>query len=190
MTQILDSHVAALAEALPGFQLRAERLAGWAAALARTLEAGGRLLACGNGGSAEQAQHLAAELVGKLAEDRQAFSAIALCADSAAVSAISNDYGYEQVFARQVRAHGRPGDVLVLLSTSGRSRNLLAAAAAGAERGLHRWALTGPEPNPLAGACDEAMAIPSPEPQVVQELHLVAIHVLCAHVDALVGSRR
>lgn len=152
--------------------------------MARVLSGGGRLLVAGNGGSAEQAQHLAAELVGKLREDRPALSALALCAESASVTAISNDYGYDQVFARQVAAHGRAGDLLLLISTSGASGNLLAAAAAGVERGLGCWALTGPMPNPLAERCHEAVAVPSPEPQVVQELHLVSIHVLCEHVDA------
>jgi D-sedoheptulose 7-phosphate isomerase len=183
MAAILDAHLGALADALPGFRRTAERLARWGTDLAWTLGAGGRLLVCGNGGSAEQAQHLAAELVGKLRHDRPPLSAIALCSDSAAVSAISNDYGYDEVFARQVRAHGRPGDVLLLLSTSGRSRNLLAAAEAGAQIGMRRWALTGPLPNPLATACTEVMEVPSPEAQVVQELHLVAIHVMCEYVD-------
>jgi D-sedoheptulose 7-phosphate isomerase len=183
MAAILDAHLGALTEALPGFRRSAERLSRWGADLAWTLGAGGRLLVCGNGGSAEQAQHLAAELVGKLRHDRPPLSAIALCSDSAAVSAISNDYGYDEVFARQVRAHGRPRDVLLLLSTSGRSRNLLAAAAAGAQVGMRRWALTGPLPNPLAAACTEAMEVRSPEAQVVQELHLVAIHLMCEYVD-------
>jgi D-sedoheptulose 7-phosphate isomerase len=189
MEAILESHLGALAAALPRFRHRATLLARWGAALAATLGTGGRLLVAGNGGSAEQAQHLAAELVGKLRQDRPALSAIALGSEPAAVTAISNDYGYEQVFARQVQAHGRAGDVLLLISTSGRSPNLLGAAAAGAERDLRCWALTGPAPNPLAAGCHEALVVPSPEPQVVQELHLVAIHVLCEHVDhALPGA--
>lgn len=183
MEAILDAHLGALAAALPRFRHRAARLARWGAALASTLGSGGRLLVAGNGGSAEQAQHLAAELVGKLRQDRVALSAIALGSEPVAVTAISNDYGYEQVFARQVQAHGRAGDVLLLISTSGRSTNLLAAAGAGAQRGLRCWALTGPAPNPLAAGCAEALAVSSPDPQVVQELHLVAIHVLCEHVE-------
>jgi D-sedoheptulose 7-phosphate isomerase len=87
------------------------------------------------------------------------------------------------VFARQVRAHGRAEDILIALSTSGRSPNVLAAVHAAREVGLRTWGLTGPAPNPLAAACDEAIACPSPEPQVVQELHLVSIHLLCEHVD-------
>lgn len=184
MAAVLEAHLDALAAALPGFRERADQLAQWGRALAWTLGEGGRLLVAGNGGSAEQAQHLAAELVGKLREDRPALSAIALCAEPAGLTAISNDYGYPEVFARQVRAHGRPGDVLVTLSTSGRSPNLVAAVAAAAGAGLRCWALTGPTPNPLADHCVESLPVSSDEPQVVQELHLVAIHVLCEHVDA------
>ena len=134
----------------------------------------------GNGGSAAEAQHLAGELVGRFDGERLPLPAIALHADTSAITAIGNDYGYDEVFARQVRAHGRPGDVLVLLSTSGRSANLLAAA----EVGMVTWALTGAAPNPLAGACDDALAVPSPDQQTVQELHLVSVHLLCAHLEA------
>lgn len=179
----LDQHLGALAAAIDPYREVAGLLADWGERLAWTLGRGGRLLAAGNGGSAAEAQHLAAELVGKLRDDRTPLSAIALCADSSAVTAISNDYGYDEMFARQVRGHGRPGDVLLLLSTSGRSPNLLAAARAARESGLHTWAMTGPAPNPLAGACDETLACPSPDSQVVQELHLVSVHVLCEHVD-------
>jgi D-sedoheptulose 7-phosphate isomerase len=180
----LHEHLAGLAAALPDFETEAPRLERWGGYLGTTLAGGGRLLCCGNGGSAAEAQHLAGELVGKLYDDRRPLSAIALCADSAAVTAIGNDYGFEELFARQVRAHGRPGDVLLTLSTSGRSPNLLAATAAARDLGLVTWALTGPGPNPLADACDEAIRCRSDDPQVVQELHLVAVHVLCSHVDA------
>ncbi|MFD0823896.1 SIS domain-containing protein, partial [Micromonospora zhanjiangensis] len=138
----------------------------------------------GNGGSAAEAQHLAAELVGKLRGDRGPLSAIALTADSSAVSAIGNDFGFEEVFARQVRAHGRADDILLLLSTSGRSANLIGAARAATELSLRCWAFTGPAPNPLAEVCTDVLAVPSPDPQVVQELHLVSAHVLCEYVEA------
>ena len=182
-TTILDAHLGALSAALPQFRRHAGRLARWGRTLAWTLGEGGRLLVAGNGGSAEQAQHLAAELVGRLRHDRPPLSAIALCTEPAGLTAISNDYGYQELFARQVRAHGRPGDVLVTLSTSGRSPNLLAAAGAAAQAGLRCWAMTGPAPNPLAARSCEALAVPAPDPQVVQELHLVAIHVMCDHVE-------
>jgi D-sedoheptulose 7-phosphate isomerase len=179
----LDSHLAALAGAIVPFRASADRLARWGAELARHLGRGGRLLVAGNGGSAAEAQHLAAELVGRLRTERIPLSAIALTPDSSAVTAISNDYGFDEVFARQVRAHGRPGDVLLVLSTSGRSPNLIAAVGAARESGLRTWALTGSGANPLADACHEALRCPSPDSQVVQELHLVAVHVMCEYVD-------
>jgi D-sedoheptulose 7-phosphate isomerase len=179
----LDAHLSGLAAALLPYRREAERLADWGTELAWTLARGGRLLVAGNGGSAAEAQHLTAELVGKLRDDREPLSAIALHAETSALTAIGNDYGYDQVFARQVRAHGRPDDILLLMSTSGTSTNLLTAAHAARDTGLRCWAFTGPTPNPLAQLCHEALAIDSPESQVVQELHLVATHVLCEYVD-------
>jgi glycosyltransferase involved in cell wall biosynthesis/phosphoheptose isomerase len=182
-------HVAQLRAALDD---HAEALAlaeDWGTRLAARLGAGGaRLLAVGNGGSAAEAQHLTAELVGRFEGDRRALSALCLHGDSSSFTAIANDYGLEEAFARQVRAHGRPGDVLVALSTSGRSENVLAAARAAHECGLTVWGLTGAAPNPLADLCDEVVAIDAERPCTVQELHLVAIHVLCAAVDAAVAA--
>jgi D-sedoheptulose 7-phosphate isomerase len=179
----LDLHLSGLAEALLPFRTQAAVLARWGADLAWHLGRGGRLLIAGNGGSAAEAQHLAAELVGRLREDRAPLSAIALTPDSSAVTAISNDYGFEEVFARQVRAHGRPGDILLVMSTSGRSPNLVAAVRAAAVTGMRTWALVGPGPSPVADACDEALCCPSGDSQVVQELHLVSVHVMCEYVD-------
>lgn len=158
----------------------------WGRELAAVLGKGGRLLAAGNGGSAAEAQHLTSELVGRLRDDRRPFSAIALHAESSAVTAIGNDYGYDEVFARQVRAHGRPGDVLVLLSTSGRSANVLRAAEAAREAGLTVWALTGATPNPLSEIADRTVGIDAPT-ATVQECHLVAVHLICATVDVALG---
>ncbi|MBE1488825.1 D-sedoheptulose-7-phosphate isomerase [Plantactinospora soyae] len=183
-TDVLDSHLTGLASALLPYRTEAARLDRWGDELAGLLAGGGRLLVAGNGGSAAEAQHLAAELVGKLCDDRAPLSAIALCAETSSLTAIGNDYGFDEVFARQVRAHGRSGDILLLLSTSGRSANLVRAARAGRELGMRCWAFTGPTPNPLADACTEVLAVPSPDTQVVQELHLVSAHVLCAYVDA------
>lgn len=179
----LDAHLSGLAAALLPYRREAERLAGWGAELAWTLARGGRLLVAGNGGSAAEAQHLTAELVGKLRDDREPLSAIALHADTSALTAIGNDYGYHEVFARQVRAHGRADDILLLMSTSGTSTNLLTAAHAGRDTGLRCWAFTGPTPNPLADLCEEVLAVPSPDGQVVQELHLVSTHLLCEYVE-------
>jgi type III pantothenate kinase len=181
-------------------QLRAALAAGaemlahaeeWGARLATRLEDGARLLAVGNGGSAAEAQHLTAELVGRFERDRMALSAICLHGDTSSLTAITNDFGIEEAFARQVVAHGRPGDVLVALSTSGRSPNVLAAAHAARECGLTVWGMTGPAPNPLADLCDDVLFIDAERACTVQELHLVAIHVLCGAVDAtLAGDMR
>jgi D-sedoheptulose 7-phosphate isomerase len=179
----LDMHLSGLAAALLPYRAVAGRLARWGGQLAWHLGQGGRLLVAGNGGSAAEAQHLAAELVGRLRVERAPLSAIALTPDSSAVTAISNDYGYEEVFARQVRAHGRPDDVLLVLSTSGRSPNLLTAVHAAKEAGLRTWAMVGPGPNPLADTCDEALCCPSDDSQVVQELHLISVHVMCEYID-------
>jgi D-sedoheptulose 7-phosphate isomerase len=181
---LVDDHLAELIQAMRDFRRTAVVLADWGRALAEVLTGGGRLLVAGNGGSAAEAQHLTAELVGKLREDRIPLSALALHAETSSTSAIGNDYGFDEVYARQVRAHGRPGDVLLLLSTSGRSPNLLAAADAAAEVGVHRWAFTGPVPNPLAGRCSQVLPVPCSDGQIVQELHLVATHLLCEYVDA------
>ncbi len=183
-----DSHLARLHTALCRFEGQLPRLEAWGRTAASRLLAGGRLLACGNGGSAEQAQHLTAELVGRYQDDRLPLAALPLTSDMAAMTAIANDYGAEEVFARQVRAHGRPGDLLMCLSTSGTSRNILAAARAGAQLGLTTWALTGPGPNPLASACAEAVTVDAPAVCTIQEVHLAAIHMLCAVVDAAVEA--
>jgi D-sedoheptulose 7-phosphate isomerase len=189
VTDPLDRHLRQLSDTLPRYRREAAaRLDRWGTDLAHLLCHGGRLLVAGNGGSAAEAQHLSAELVGKLHADRRPLSAIALSADTSSLTAIGNDYGYDEVFARQVRAHGQAGDVLLLLSTSGRSANLLRAARAGAETGLRCWAFTGPAPNPLAALCHDVLAVPSPDTQVVQELHLLSAHVLCEYVDRAVAT--
>lgn len=177
------AHLAALRDALGALEADLARIDRWGADLAARLAGGGRLLAAGNGGSAAEAQHLTGELVGRFVDERMPLSAIPLCTDSASVTAIGNDYGAAEVFARQVRAHGRPGDVLVALSTSGRSDNVLAAVDAAREAGLVAWSLTGPAPNPLADASDDALCAAAPTTATVQEIHLVAVHLLCAAVD-------
>jgi D-sedoheptulose 7-phosphate isomerase len=176
-------HLEALAAPLAALADDVDRLERWGRRLAGVLTGGGRLLTAGNGGSAAQAQHLTAELVGRYRDDRPPFSAIALCAESSAVTAIGNDYGLAEVFARQVRGHGRPGDVLVALSTSGRSPNVLAAVDAAVDAGIATWALTGPRGNPLAARADEAVCVESPHTATIQEVHLVAVHMLCAAFD-------
>ena len=178
-------HLVAHVRGVMELEGQADRLKDWGDRLARLLLGGGRLLVAGNGGSAAQAQHLTGELVGRYREERPALSAIALHAETSSLSAIANDYGWDEGFARQVQAHGRAGDVLLALSTSGASRNLLAAVRAAHSTGMRAWALTGSAPNPLQRLCDEALAVPGPV-AVVQELHLVAVHLLCEAVDAAV----
>ena len=182
----LTRHEPEVAEAVSSLTAQGEVLDGWATRLAAVLGRGGRLLAAGNGGSAAEAQHLTAELVGRFEGERRPLSAIALHADTSATTAIGNDYGGEEVFARQVEAHGRPGDVLVLLSTSGRSPNVVRAAQRGRRCGLHVLALTGPAPSPLSEAADETVFVgrAGSSTSAVQEGHLVAVHALCAAVDA------
>jgi phosphoheptose isomerase len=180
----LDGHLSELAGALAGLRSDAELIESWGARLAAVLDGGGRLLAAGNGGSAAEAQHLTAELVGRFLDDRRPLSALSLAAETSSLTAIANDYGGDELFARQVAAHGRPGDVLVLLSTSGRSPNVLRAAERGSDVGMAVWAMTGDAPNPLALAADEALCVRAPSTAVVQEVHLLAVHALSAAVDA------
>lgn len=180
-------HCYQLAEVLTANAMALDELRDIGSRLARVLRSGGRLLAAGNGGSSAQAQHLTAELVGRMRDDRMPLSAVALCVETSSLTAIVNDYGADEIFARQVRAHGRPGDVLLLMSTSGSSSNLLTAAEAAREVGVEVWALTGPAPNPLAAAADWVLAVDAPEGMFVQETHLVAVHALCAAVDVALG---
>jgi D-sedoheptulose 7-phosphate isomerase len=183
-------HLAQLEGPLRELYADVPRIERWGRTLAGVLSGGGRLLAAGNGGSAAQAQHLTAELVGRYRDDRPPFSAIALCAEASAVTAIGNDYGVEELFARQVRAHGRPGDVLIALSTSGGSANVLRAVEAAAETGMRTWALTGRPGSALAAAAEEHVSVDTPHTATVQEIHLIAIHLLCAAVDESLGQPR
>jgi D-sedoheptulose 7-phosphate isomerase len=175
------AHVDALRRALDALDLRlVER---WGTRLAWALLRGQRLLVAGNGGSAAHAQHLTAELVGRYRAERTPFSAIALHTETSTVTAIGNDYGFEEVFARQVRAHGRPGDILLAISTSGRSSNLITAARTARAQRLGVWALTGPAPNPLASAADDVVAVAAGAAATVQEVHQVVVHLVCDVVD-------
>lgn len=181
--KVVSTHVDSLHQALAQFGPAADTSARWGRELAAALLAGGRLLVVGNGGSAAQAQHLSAEVVGRYRDDRPAFSAVALHSEPSVLTAIVNDYGVAEMFARQVSAHGRAGDILVLMSTSGRSPNLVAAAERAHRLGIRTWAMTGCLPNPLAEICDEVLHIPSPRGATVQELHLVSLHLICEAMD-------
>jgi phosphoheptose isomerase len=182
-------HMERLARALPLLGAETDRIEAWGADLAGRLANGARLLAAGNGGSAAEAQHLTAELVGTYRDERAPLSAIALHAETSSVTAITNDYGPDEAFARQVRAHGRAGDVLIALSTSGRSPNLLAAVRDANEIGITTWCLCGPAPNPLAESSDDAICLDADAP-TVQELHLVAVHLLCEAIERQLNGAR
>jgi D-sedoheptulose 7-phosphate isomerase len=184
----LRDHLHASVDAIRRLEGHLDTVEAWADDLARRLTAGRRALVAGNGGSAALGQHLTAELVGRYQEDRPAFSALALHAETSSVTAIANDYGYDAAFARQVEAHGRRGDVLFLLSTSGRSPNLLAAADTGRRLGLRCLAMTGPAPNPLVERCHEALALDVASSPAVQEAQQVAVHLLCAAFDRRVAG--
>ena len=180
-------HLAALAAPLAALQAEVDRIEAWGRRLGCILLGGGRLLAAGNGGSAAQAQHLTSELVGRYRDDRLPLSALALHAESSSFTAIANDYGLEDAFARQVRAHGRPGDVLIALSTSGRSRNIIAAVEAALAGGLTTWGLTGPAPNPVSELCEDSVCVDAASSATVQEIHLIVVHLLCAAVESEIG---
>ncbi|MEU7900694.1 SIS domain-containing protein [Nonomuraea sp. NPDC049152] len=179
----MHRHLIRLRDALSMSADQAPTVEAWGRKLAAVLGGGGRLLVCGNGGSAAEAQHLTAELVGRFRGERRPFAAIALHADTSSVTAISNDFGADVVYARQVCAHGRQGDVLICLSTSGCSGNVLAAARAARDCGLITWAMTGMAPNPLAELSDEVVAVPEADTATVQEVHLAMIHLLCDSIE-------
>jgi len=147
------------------------------------LRGGNKLLIVGNGGSAADAQHIAAEIVGRYKQDRPACAAMALTTDTSALTAIANDYGFEQVFARQVAGLGRPGDVLLALSTSGRSPNILAALRAARERGLSTIGFTGRQGEALGVLCDHLLVAPSEDTAIIQQIHLAVAHGICDEIE-------
>ena len=148
-----------------------------------TLRAGNKLLIVGNGGSAADAQHIAAEIVGRYKQDRPACAAIALTTDTSALTAIANDYGFEQVFARQIAGLGRRGDALLALSTSGRSPNILAALTTARERGIVTIAMTGSKGGTLGALCDHLLVAPSDDTPVIQQIHLAVAHGICEAIE-------
>lgn len=170
-----------LREAATAIPVAAVEAAG--AAIGDALGAGGALYTCGNGGSAADAMHIAAELVGRFRRDRPGLRAMALCADPAFLTAWSNDHAFDDVFARAVQAWGRPGDVLLGLTTSGRSRNVVAAFARARAAGLVTVALTGAGGSALAGTVDHLLVVPSADTALVQQVHIALYHVLCGGIE-------
>ncbi len=154
-----------------------------AAAMAKAVQGGGKVLVFGNGGSAADAQHMAAELVGRLERERPAIAAVALSTDTSILTAVANDYGFERVFARQVDALGRPGDVALAISTSGDSKNVLAGVAASRERGLTVIGLTGRDGGELGRRADVHVNVPVADTARAQEVHRTLLHILCELVE-------
>ncbi|UQS22040.1 SIS domain-containing protein [Amycolatopsis thermalba] len=189
LPDVARGHLDILDETLSALRQQTARLTRWGRVLAERLREGNRLLAAGNGGSAAEARQLTADLLGRYHDDRPPFSAIALHTDTSSLTAVGDEYEYDhaEVFARQVRAHARPRDILVLLSASGRSRNLARAAEEGIRAGANVWALTGPSPNPLANVVEDALCLPGTA-ATVQEAHLVAVHILCAAVERALST--
>jgi len=182
MDDYLDESLAALARLREDASARAT-LAAMAERIAASMRAGGKLLVAGNGGSAADAQHIAGEIVGRLWFDRAPLPAIALTVDSSVLTAIGNDYGYEQVFERQVLGLGREGDVFLGLSTSGQTPNILRALEAARSRGLLALGFTGSRASPMAGACDLLFAAGSAKTSVIQQVHIVAAHIVCGLLE-------
>jgi len=144
-----------------------------------SLAAGGRLFTAGNGGSAADAQHIAAELTGRFRRDRRPWPAMALHANASALTAIGNDYGYDQVFARELSAHARPGDVLLAISTSGNSPNILRAIEAARRNKVKVIGLTGGGGGEMRDVCDICLSVPSPSTPRIQEMHIMIYHAIC-----------
>jgi D-sedoheptulose 7-phosphate isomerase len=154
-----------------------------AAVIIAALRAGNKLLIIGNGGSAADAQHIAAEIVGRYKQDRAAYAAVALTTDTSALTAIANDYGFEQVFARQVEGLGQRGDVLLALSTSGKSPNILAALRSAREFGLVTVGFTGIKGETLRALCDHLLVAPSDDTPIVQQIYLTVAHAICDEIE-------
>jgi D-sedoheptulose 7-phosphate isomerase len=154
-----------------------------ASAMIAALRAGNKILLIGNGGSAADAQHIAAELIGRYKQERPSYAALALTTDTSALTAIGNDYGFEQVFARQIEGLGRRGDVLLAFSTSGRSPNILAGLRTARERGLVTVGFTGSKGQSLGDLCDHLLVSPSDDTPVIQQIHLTVAHGICDQIE-------
>ena len=155
----------------------------------RAFRSGGKVLIAGNGGSAADAQHIAGEFLSRLNFDRNPLPAVALTTDTSVLTAIGNDYGYDRVFERQVRGLGRPGDVFIAISTSGRSPNIVSALQAAREMGLTTVGFTGSGPRAMAAFCDLCLSVPSDETPQIQQVHIVAAHVICGLVESELFGR-
>jgi D-sedoheptulose 7-phosphate isomerase len=182
LTNSLQEHLATIQNLLDASLPEIERSGQM---ICEALSGGRKVLLCGNGGSAADAQHIAAELVGCYEKQRRSWPAIALTTDTSALTAVSNDLGYEQVFARQVAGLAQAGDVLIAISTSGKSKNVLRAAERARELSCKTIALTGATRDPLGSLCDVTVAVPSGRTSRVQEAHITIGHLWCEMVDQI-----
>lgn len=183
MMDALNDHCSLLMAALKRLPAQADTLAEMALRLARALQSGQKVLVAGNGGSAAEAQHFAAELVGRFKRERSPYPVMALTTDTAILTAVANDYSYQDVFARQVRAFGRADDILIVFSTSGESENLIRAVQAGRGLGMLSMAIVGERQCRLARLADLAIQAPVRETAAIQELHMIMMHLLCEIVE-------
>ncbi|MEJ2722346.1 MAG: SIS domain-containing protein [bacterium] len=159
-------------------------------AMADALRVGGAVFSCGNGGSASQAEHFAAELAGRYKLDRKSLPVFALSTNSASVTAIANDYGYSEMFARQLEGIGKRGDCLLALSTSGESKNIIRVCQVAKNKGMKVFGLTGQTGGSMAGECDETIKIPETDTAKIQEMHLVTLHLTCQYIEDKLFSPR
>lgn len=180
ISAIFDAHL----EAIQALRTQEARIQELGEQLIAHLRYGNRILLCGNGGSAADAQHIAAELVCRFESNRRALPAIALTTDTSALTAIANDFGYARVFARQVEALARPGDLLIGISTSGNSGNVIAAVEQAREMGISSLGLLGGDGGKLAALVDQALIVPSAVTARIQECHILIGHIWCGMIDA------
>jgi D-sedoheptulose 7-phosphate isomerase len=183
LSRFLEEHQRVFAQ-LPGLARTIEQAA---ALVAGALLSGHKILLCGNGGSAADCQHIAAELTGRFVSDRRALAAIALSTDTSALTAIANDYGFEAVFARQLEGLGKAGDCLLAISTSGNSRNVIRAAESARAAAIHTIGLLGRDGGKLRSLCDVAIVVPSETTARIQEAHAFIGHVLCEMIEQALG---
>jgi D-sedoheptulose 7-phosphate isomerase len=176
---LLAAHRQSLSESIRQLEDDCGQLAAAVELVIGTLRSGHTVLVAGNGGSAAEAQHFAAELVGRFRRERPAYPALALTTDTSILTAIGNDYSFEEVFSRQIEGLGRPGDLFIAFSTSGESANLVRAAEACRGRGIATLAVTGSRPSSLGSAADIALLMPATDTPTVQEMHTLITHVLC-----------
>lgn len=184
VASMMQSHLDAVNSFFPKNAKTLEELA---SVTAKAITDGQKILLCGNGGSASDAQHIAAEFVGRFVNDRRALASIALTTDSSILTAIGNDYGYEEVFARQVDGLGKTGDILIAISTSGNSENVMRAVASAKTLGIKTVSLTGKSGGKLNGLCDYNFCVEYPTTSHIQECHITFLHMLCALVEEELG---